>query len=118
MAPKNTDDLARDSLNFRFTASCVADVVDTTGVLLGPLSVGRWLLHSKTACYWKRGASTLVATGVLVDESTPSVDNPIENGDYIPIDVTDATDNYVGAKLASGGSQGLLIAMKQAGPGT
>ena len=109
-----TPDIIRYSNRYKFAGNPLAKSVSPTGVVFGPLAPGRWILHSKITCYWKRGDSTITAGDVLVDESTPSTSMPMLADAFIPIDVVDSTDNYVAMKSKSGGSTGLAWAMPQA----
>jgi hypothetical protein len=108
-------ELIRYSNQYDFSGEPEVGTGSPTGVVLGPLAVGRWILHSRIECYFARGSSTLAVGSVKVDESaTPDTSMPIAANAYIPIDVTGSTNNYVAFKSKSGGSTGLVFAMPQA----
>ena len=108
MANIGTKDLTRRSNLNRFLTAPECDIVDTTGCVIGPLAIGRYVVKSSVDCYWLRGASTLAVTDVLVDESTPSVSNQFFGGDAYEIDVTGSSDNYIAFKSPTGGMTGII----------
>ncbi|RLC61779.1 MAG: hypothetical protein DRI48_10360 [Chloroflexi bacterium] len=95
-----------------FTASPLSGSADNaSGVVLGPMTTGRWLITAQQDAYWLRGTSTLAGTDVDVDEATPTLSNPIYGGQFIEIDVTGSSDNYVAFRTAAGTA--LVQAIKQ-----
>jgi hypothetical protein len=85
----------------------LSDLADSsTGCLIGPLAKGVYNVTSNFPVYVKRGASTMTpATGVLADESTPSVDTPIRGGEVLEIIVEPedvGVSDYLGCLTAAG----------------
>lgn len=108
-------DIIRYSNRYSFEGNPIPGICTPTGIAgIGPMTPGRWVIHSRIECYFKRGASTVAAADVLVDETAPSTSQPIAANAYIPIDVTGSTDNYVAFKSKSGGDTGLVFLMCQA----
>lgn len=108
MATIHTKDLKRRTNLHRYVTAAENDIVDTTGCVIGPLEVGRYVIKCAVDCYWIRGDSDLAVGDVLVDETTPSVSNQFFGGDSYEIDVIDTTDDYVAFKSPSGGPSGIV----------
>lgn len=88
--------------------------VDGTGVVVGPLTAGKYYLKTKgESIYYLQGNNTLAVGDVLVDEATPSTSFPLDFYDSrVPIEVTGATNNYIAFKRAATASNALVWIVK------